>query len=80
MDAREVQWFWDNRSWRPDSDTELDQWLMDMREKDEILCGKGCFPAGHLAEMHAQREAVDRINERRRSLGLEPLTEYEAMT
>jgi hypothetical protein len=80
MDAREVQWFWDNRGWRPESDTELDKWLMDMRVKDELLCEKGCFPSGHFDEIHEEREAVDWINERRKALGLEPITEFQAMT
>lgn len=79
MDKRELLWFRDNRGWRPDPSDEIDQWLMDMREKDEALCAKGCFPSGHFEETLQLREAVDGLNEFRKSRGLEPLTEEQAM-
>lgn len=79
LDSRELQWFEQNRGWTPGPNDTIGEWLMEMREKDEALCDKGCFPSGHFEETHKLREAVDRLNDYRKSLGLEPMTEEQAL-
>lgn len=79
LDCRELNWFKIERGWVPPEGVDIDQWLGDMREKDQELCDQGHFHAGHLEECWALREAVDQINDLRRSQGLEPLTEEQAM-